>query len=87
MVEQTTTVKNVTGLDLAPAGELCNLAMQFRSSVTFTFAGGSANAKSILSILGSAISCGDVITLRCDGPDEEEALRTIVAAIEDGFGE
>ena len=87
MVEQTVTIRNVTGLDLLPAGNLCNTAMRFRSSVTFSYEGGSANAKSILSVLGSTISCGDEITLHCEGSDEEEALAAMVEAVESGLGE
>ena len=61
--------------------------MRFRSSVTFSYEGGSANAKSILSVLGSTISCGDEITLHCEGSDEEEALAAMVEAVESGLGE
>ena len=74
-------------MDLAPAGILCNVAMQFVSSVTFSYEGGSANAKSILSILGSTLSCGDAITLHCEGADEEEAIDTVARAIENGLEE
>ncbi len=77
----------MTGLDLAPAGVLCNTAMQFRSVITFAYSGGSANAKSILSVLGSAIASGDEITLHCEGPDENQALEAMVKAIESGLGE
>ena len=87
MLEQRVTIKNVTGLDLGPAGQLCNTAMQFRSSITFAYEGGSANAKSILSVLGSTIACGDEITLHCEGSDEEDAMKAMVAAIEGGLGE
>ena len=87
MLEEKVTIKNVTGLDLGPAGKLCNTAMQFRSSITFAYEGGSANAKSILSVLGSTIACGDEITLHCEGPDEKEALAAMVEAIESGLGE
>ena len=87
MVERTVIIKNATGLDLAPAGILCNVAMQFVSSVTFSYEGGSANAKSILSILGSTLSCGDAITLHCEGADEEEAIATLSELIDSDFSE
>ena len=87
MVEKTVKIKNVTGLDIVPAGKFCATAMEFRSSITFAYKGGSANAKSILSVLGSTIACGDEITLHCEGPDEEEALAAMVEAVESGLGE
>ena len=87
MVSQKVTNTNPTGLHLRPAGILCKTAMQFRSAVTFTFGNTTANAKSVLSVLGACVKCGDEIELHCDGADEEEALHSLVAAIENGLGE
>ena len=36
-----------------------------------------ANAKSVLSVLGACIKSGDEIMIVCEGDDEEEALRLI----------
>jgi len=38
-------------------------------------------------VLGACIKSGDEIELMCEGEDEEEALKAIVEAIEDGLGE
>ena len=46
-----------------------------------------ANAKSVLSVLGACIKSGDEIELVCEGEDEKEALTSIVTAIENGLGE
>ena len=45
------------------------------------------NAKSVLSVLGACIKSGDEIELVCDGADEDEAMRGVVALIEGGLGE
>lgn len=87
MISQKVTVKNPTGLHLRPAGILCKEAMKFKALITFAFDGGTANAKSVLSVLGACVKCGDEIELTCDGSDEEDALKTIVEAIESGLGE
>ena len=87
MVSQKVTIKNPTGLHLRPAGILCKEAMQFNSLITFTFRGNTANAKSVLSVLGACIKSGDEIELFCDGSDENEALTAIVKVIENGLGE
>ena len=50
MVSQKVTIKNPTGLHLRPAGILCKEAMKFKSLITFRFAGGSTNKKSVLNI-------------------------------------
>lgn len=87
MVSQKVVIKNPTGLHLRPAGILCKEAMRFKSLITFTFRGNTANAKSVLSVLGACVKCGDEIEIVCEGADESQALQTLVNAIESGLGE
>ncbi len=87
MVSQKVVIKNPTGLHLRPAGVLCKEAMQYKSLITFTYRGNTANAKSVLSVLGACIRSGDEIELICEGQDEEEALKALVTAVENGLGE
>ena len=87
MVKQRVTIKNPTGLHLRPAGILCKEAMQFKSLITFEFDGNVSNAKSVLSVLGACVKCGDEIELTCEGEDEKEAMESLVKAIESGLGE
>lgn len=87
MVSHKVVVKNDTGLHLRPAGLLCKEAMKFKSLITFSRNGNTANAKSVLSVLGACVKCGDEIELVCEGEDEDDALRTLVEAIESGLGE
>lgn len=87
MVSQKVTIKNPTGLHLRPAGILCKEAIQYKSLITFSFRDTVANAKSVLSVLGACVKSGDEITLTCEGEDEEDALKALVAAIENGLGE
>ena len=79
MVSQKVVIKNPTGLHLRPAGILCKEAMQFKSLITFSFRENTANAKSVLSVLGACV--------KCEGEDEQEALKTLVQAVESGLGE
>ena len=81
MVSQKVIIKNPTGLHLRPAGILCKEAMKFKSLITFSFRGNTANAKSVLSVLGACVKCGDEIELTCEGEDEEEALKHITEFI------
>ena len=87
MVSKELKITNPTGLHLRPAGNLCKEAMRYKSKVTFNYHGNVANAKSVLSVLGACIKTGDVITLICEGDDEEEALKDLAAYIENGLGE
>ena len=38
-------------------------------------------------VLGACGKCGDEIEFVCEGEDEQEALRTLVQAVENGLGE
>ncbi len=87
MVSKKVVVTNPTGLHLKPAASFCKEAMNYRSTVTFTFGNATANAKSVLSVLAACVKCGDEIEIICVGPDEEEALEALVAAVKDGLGE
>ena len=87
MVSKKTVIKNSTGLHLRPAELFCKTAVQFKSKVTFQYRGNTANAKSMLSVLGACIKLGDEIELICEGEDEQEALETMIQIVEDGLGE
>ena len=81
MLSYKVTVRNPSGLHLRPAGLLCGEAIKFQ------YAGGTANAKSVLSVLGACVKNGDEITLVCEGEDEQAAIDALVALIEGGLGE
>ena len=87
MVRQKVVIKNPTGLHLRPAGNLCKEAIKYKSLITFTFRDSTANAKSVLSVLGACVKCGDESALLRDGRDEEEARPALTEAIEGGLGE
>ena len=90
MVNGKVKIKNPTGLHLRPAGLFCKTAMQFGSKITIHKKTKNddvtANAKSVLSVLGACIKSGDEITIVCDGTDEEAALKELVQLVEDGLG-
>ena len=74
-------INNPNGLDLDLAGVICKKAVQYKSLITFTYRDGSANAKSVLSVLGSCVRGGDEIEPFCDGVDEDEALAAITSIL------
>lgn len=87
MVRREVQISNPTGLHLRPAGVFCNVASRFKCKVIFEYDNISANAKSILSVLGACIKSGDSIVISCEGEDEEEALEAMLLAIDNGLGE
>lgn len=91
MVNGKVRIKNPTGLHLRPAGLFCKTAMQFESKITVhkiaRHEDVTANAKSVLSVLGACIKSGDEIEIICEGADEAEAFTEMVQLVEDGLGE
>ena len=76
------------GFTCGPPGNLCNEAMKYRSLVTFSFDGGTFNAKSVLSVLGACVKCGGMrSSLSARGADEQEAMEALAGAIRSGLGE
>ena len=67
MVSAVTVIKNPSGLHLRPAGILCKEALLFRSTITFKIGSTTANAKSVLSVLGACVKSGDAVEFICDG--------------------
>ena len=87
VVKAKITIKNVSGLHLRPTGVLCNEAIRYNSSVKFMARDTLVNAKSVLSVLGACVKCGDEIEFICEGEDEQEALDGMIRVVESGLGE
>ncbi len=88
MLEEKVTIINPLGLHARATAQLVRVAASFQSKVTIirsetVF----ADAKSILSILAMAARKGTELTLRAEGPDENEAVDAIRQLFADGFGE
>ena len=87
MVSKKVVINNPTGLHLRPAGIFCNTAVQFDCKVTFQHDTTTANAKSVLSVLGACIKCGNELEFICEGEDEKEALAAMIKLVNEGLGE
>ena len=87
MLSKKLTINNPSGLHLRPAGVLSQAAMKFKSDHKIVCGEKEITAKSVLNVMAAGIKCGTEINLICDGPDEEEALKTLSEAIESGLGE
>jgi phosphocarrier protein len=87
MITKEITVKNKLGLHARAAVKLVNLANRFESSVTIEKDGNIIDGKSVLGTLTLAATKGSSITLRITGKDEERALESLEALINDKFHE
>jgi len=70
-------VMNKHGLHARPAVKFVQLASNFKSKITVCKGGSCADAKNILKVLSLGVDCGDNITLKVEGDDEEEALKQL----------
>ena len=66
---------------------LVHTAGGYRSRITLMKDGEEVDAKSILGILLMAAAQGSQLTIRCDGQDEEEAMRAVTGLICNRFDE
>jgi phosphocarrier protein len=87
MLEQDIEIINKLGLHARAAAKLVSTAARYASSVRITFAGKQADAKSIMSVMMLAASQGSLITISCEGKDEDAAIQALVELIEGYFGE
>ncbi len=87
MVSKTAIIINPAGLHLKPAARFCEEALKYESTVTFTAGNTTANAKSVLSVLGACVKKGDEIEIVCNGSDEREALEGLCRVIAEGLGD
>lgn len=87
-IERSVLVRNPTGLHARPAALFVHTAQRFGGTkIEVTKDGVTRDAKSILGVLTLAVTQGTTITLRAEGPEAEEAIQALVAAVESGLGE
>lgn len=90
MYTRKTTVINKTGLHARPASDFVGAAAKFKSRINIknlTEDEGPMNAKSIICILSMGMGPGTEVELSAQGDDEKEAVDTLIALIDSGFGE
>lgn len=87
MVAQQVTIRNKLGLHARPAAHFVRLAAQYESEVFLEKDGVRINAKSIMGLMMLAVEQGAILTIECNGTDEEELLAKLVKLVEDKFYE
>jgi phosphotransferase system HPr (HPr) family protein len=68
-------------LHARPAGALAVAAARFSSAVSLTVGASSADAKSVLGVMGLGATRGQQVTVTAEGPDAREAVAAIVAIL------
>jgi phosphocarrier protein HPr len=87
MIERETEIVNRLGLHARAAAKLVHTAGSFQSRVTVVKDGEEVDAKSILGILLLAAGQGSQVVVRCEGQDEDDAMRAVTTLIANRFDE
>lgn len=87
MAEQTVVIQNKSGLHARPASLLVNTAGKFQSNIRLVKNDKEVDLKSILGVMSLAVTSGETVVIKADGPDAEEAVKQLTALIEQGLGE
>lgn len=74
MKEFTYTIKEPVGIHARPAGMLAKEAKSCQSTITIVDKNGkSVDATRLMALMGMGIKCGDTVTVKVEGADEETA--------------
>lgn len=74
MKEFTYTIKEPVGIHARPAGMLAKEAKTCQSTVTIVDKNGkSVDATRLMALMGMGIKCGDTVTVKIEGADEDTA--------------
>ncbi|MGM0904161.1 MAG: phosphocarrier protein HPr [Bacillota bacterium] len=88
MVQKTITITDNTGIHARPATLLVNKAGSFNSNLTIEYKGKSVNLKSIMGVMSLGIPKDAEITIKAEGPDEQEAIDEMYMLVKQaGLGE
>lgn len=83
MYSENTVVKCASGLHNKQATYFIQKANDYRSSIWIEADDRKINAKSLLGVLSMAIVTGSEVTISAEGPDEEEAVRTLTDMLQE----
>lgn len=76
-------IKDELGIHARPAGELIKACGAFPCKITIEKAGKVMDAKRIMGVMALCARCGDEITMKFEGEQEEEAAAAIAKFLEE----
>ena len=87
MTEQEVLIQNKTGIHARPASIFVQTASKFKSKIQVKAKGRAVDAKSILMLMSMGLVKGTDIVICAEGPDEQDAVKTLVDLVNSKFGE
>ena len=86
-IERDVTIVNKYGLHARPAMQFVELSNNYGSKIEVSNGMLTVDAKSIMSVMRLAATCGTVLRIVADGSDAAQAIQCLAKLVEDGFGE
>ena len=80
-------IDNQRGLHARASAKFVNLASQLDATIEVEKDGNRVCGTSIMGLMMLGAAKGDTIVIHCDGDHADEALRQLVAMVEERFGE
>ncbi|WP_461812097.1 HPr family phosphocarrier protein [Faecalimonas sp.] len=71
------TIKDELGIHARPAGMLAKEAKNYKSIITITKEGKSAEATRLMSVMSLAVKCGQTVEVSVEGEDEDVAFEGV----------
>ncbi|MFM2275714.1 MAG: hypothetical protein RL211_1586 [Pseudomonadota bacterium] len=87
MIKSTVTISNKLGLHARASAKLTKLAGSFPCEVWMSRGSRRVNAKSIMGVMMLAAGLDSTVEVETDGDREQEAMDSLLALINDKFGE
>jgi phosphocarrier protein HPr len=81
------TIRNKRGLHARASAKIVEAAARFNSEIHIIKDGNAVNGRSIMGLMMLAASIGSTVMITAEGPDQEEAMKAILALVEAKFGE
>jgi len=80
-------IRNKRGLHARASAKIVEAAARFQSEIHIIKDGNAVNGRSIMGLMMLAASIGSTVMVTTEGPDQEEAMKAILALVEAKFGE
>lgn len=87
MLSREIEITNKLGLHARASAKLTQRAGKFKSEIWLAKGGRKINAKSIMGVMMLAAGKGSVVTVETDGPDEQDAMDSLLELITNKFDE
>jgi phosphocarrier protein HPr len=81
------TIRNKRGLHARASAKIVEASARFQSDIHIIKDGTAVNGRSIMGLMMLAASIGSTVMITAEGPDQEEAMKAILALVEAKFGE